>query len=132
MDEYGEYDKYVAYWLRLVESDLLTLDALMEKGRYLHALVFCQQVCEKILKALYAKKVETIPPYTHGLLDLVKKIGLELDEEQALMLKDLVYYYTKARYPDEISTIHGIDKETAQRFYDFTLGFLKWVKSYLT
>jgi len=132
MGEYDKYDKYVAYWLRLVDNDLLTLDALMEKSRYLHALVFCQQVCKKILKGLYAQKVDKIPPYTHGLLFLVNRIGLSVDDNQAEKLDELEYFYFESRYPADVSRITDIDSETAKRYYDFTKDFQEWVRNLLT
>ena len=93
-------DDVVSHW-RKGANDSLEMAVLGQKaGKYALALFHCQLCVEKALKALYIREYDTMPPKTHDLLQLAKKITLRLDEKQRGLLDELTDFVTLARYCD--------------------------------
>ncbi len=56
---------------------------------------------EKILKALYVAKQNETPPFSHNLVYLSEKSGLELRDDNLELLEEISDYNLEARYPDD-------------------------------
>ncbi len=56
---------------------------------------------EKILKAIFYDKNEQTPPFSHNLVYLSEKAGLELDDENLELLEEISDFNLEARYPDD-------------------------------
>jgi HEPN domain-containing protein len=91
----------VRYWLESANDDWRVTKHLFEIGDYPHSLFFGHLAVEKILKAIYASKLNENPPYTHRLVHLAEKLALKLTEEQLELLEIITDFNTEARYPDE-------------------------------
>ena len=77
--------------------------------RYSVSAFFCQQAVEKMLKAGFMKKKNTIiPPATHSLIFLAKELGIS--GRFADILRKLSPHYTLSRYP-------GITEELPSELY---------------
>ena len=61
-------------WLKQADYDMDTADAMFASGRYLYTVFMCHLSIEKSLKGLYSKELAEVPPKTHNLLYLIKKI----------------------------------------------------------
>lgn len=91
----------VKYWLKAAEHDLEVAHHLFAAGDYSYALFFGHLTLEKVLKALYADKHGDTPPFSHNLVYLAEKIGLEIDNCKLELLEEVSDYNLEARYPDD-------------------------------
>lgn len=124
----------INYWIEIAEYDLKTAGAMLKSKRYLYVGFMCHQTIEKILKALYAKKTNDTPPYTHNLLFLSEKCGIlnKLDESKITFLKDLQPLNIEARYPGYKNFIYkNLTVSKAKEILKNTRTFLKWIKNML-
>jgi len=76
----------IKYWIKTADQDWRVASHLFEKGDYPYALFFGHLTIEKILKAIFSEKNEQTPPFSHNLVYLSEKAGLELSEEQLELL----------------------------------------------
>jgi len=60
------------------------MNNLYKFGHYHWALFIGHLVIEKLLKAIYVKKLKQTPVFTHDLLRIAEKIGIELTEKQKI------------------------------------------------
>ncbi|MBN1424014.1 HEPN domain-containing protein [Candidatus Fermentibacteria bacterium] len=88
---------------------------MLHTGRYLYVLFCCQQSVEKMLKALYAERVQEVPPRLHNLVRLGEQAGLCFDGGRLDFLRELSIYYIQARYPEEIDDIASSTTPDAAR-----------------
>lgn len=95
--------KDINIWLEIAEEDLDSAEYSFQGKKYLWAMVMCQQAIEKILKALYVKKIGKIPEKTHNLVKLCRDTGIieELSEENIELMEKLLFYYFGTRYPEK-------------------------------
>lgn len=91
-------DKIVEYWLISSERDYQTMKNLYNSKDYNWSLFLGHLVIEKVLKALYVKKLQKHPLFTHDLLRLADKIGLTLSKEQEEWLDEITTFNLNARY----------------------------------
>ena len=75
-------------WLKQSDYDMGTADAMFASGRYLYAVFMCHLSIEKSLKGMYSKDLAEVPPKTHNLIYLLKKIGKKPH-------KDMLKFITK-------------------------------------
>ena len=116
-------------WLKQADYDMDTADAMFVSGRYLYAVFMCHLSIEKSLKGLYSKELREVPPKTHNLLYLIKKI-------ENMPTQDLLKFITKlntasvaTRYPDDLSKIQAAyTKEITKEMIEKSKDVLKWVK----
>ena len=74
-------DKIVQYWIDSSDKDFRTMQNLLKSGDNSWALFLGHLVLEKLLKAYYVKNLQKHPVFTHDLLRLATKAGLEISEE---------------------------------------------------
>lgn len=61
-------DEQITYWVEESDRDALVMQSLFENGHHTWALFVGHLVLEKLMKALYVKKVDTQVPRVHNLL----------------------------------------------------------------
>ncbi len=93
-------EQVIRYWLTEAQESLQVADHLVEKGDFSYALFFGHLAIEKILKAIYAARLQEHAPPIHNLLRLAKIIGLEPDELQTEALLTITAFNIEARYPE--------------------------------
>ena len=91
----------VNYWVSTAENDWRVAGHLFEKGDYPYALFFGHLTLEKLLKAVFIKKFDESPPFTHRLVFLAEKAELLVTAEQLELLEIVTDFNLEARYPDE-------------------------------
>ena len=94
-------DEKVKYWIESAKNDWVVAGHLFEKRDYPYALFFGHLTVEKLLKALFAKKFNESPPFTHSLTYLVEKMGLTPTAEQLELLEIITDFNLEVRYPDD-------------------------------
>ena len=89
------------YWFSLALYDLETAHVMLTSGRLLYVGFMCHQAVEKLLKGIFVAKKCEQPPFTHNLMVLVQKAGIEaqLSEAQLDLFDTLDPLNIEARYP---------------------------------
>ena len=93
-------EEVIRYWVESSEIDFQAMESLFENGHYVWALFTGHLVLEKLLKALYAKNVDTNAPRIHHLLRLARMARLDISVEQEEFLLEVTTFNLEARYPD--------------------------------
>jgi HEPN domain-containing protein len=96
--ELENFEKIVQHWIDTSQKDYQTMQNLMKSGDYSWALFLGHLVLEKLLKAHYVKSNKTHAIFTHDLLRLVTKTGLELTNETEEWLDEISTFNINARY----------------------------------
>ena len=107
---------------------------MLRTDRLLYVGFMCHLVIEKLLKALYVKLNETIPPFTHNLLYLTEKTNIvdQFEENQKDFLDSLQSFNIRARYPaDKDELFKLINLEKSKKIITNTKKFVKWIKNRL-
>lgn len=99
-------DDKIKYWLTSADQDWVVARHLFEKKVYAYALFFGHLTVEKILKAIFTCKNDKTPPFSHNLVYLSEKAGLELNEEMLDLLEEVSDFNLEARYPDHKFSFH--------------------------
>lgn len=124
----------VKYWLSLAEYDYDTAKVMLKGKRYLYVGFMCHQVIEKLIKAVYASRKNTNPPYSHNLSYLAKESGLydELDDKQKDFLDIIDPLNIEARYPSYKERIlKTLDLNNCKNILKNTGDFYIWIKGKL-
>ncbi len=99
MDEKIEnIDGIVEHWLDSARQNANTMQHMIDSKDYSWALFLGHLMIEKILKAIYVKQLEKHAIFTHDLLRLATKAGLNLSEEQKEWLDKITTFNLNARY----------------------------------
>lgn len=96
-----DINKQIDYWKKSAKHDLDTAESLIKEKKYDWALFLSHLVLEKMLKALFLKEKEVFPPKTHNLIILLKKVGIEISEDEYDFYEEVNTFSISARYPDE-------------------------------
>jgi HEPN domain-containing protein len=97
-DKIEQIEAILAYWKDSSDQNFKTMEHLLETKDYSWALFIGHLVLEKLLKAIYTKQHQKHAIFTHDLLRLTSKIGLELTEEQMDWFDEISTYNLNARY----------------------------------
>ena len=94
-------EEKIGYWVKSSGKDWKVANHLFEKGDYAYALFFGHLTIEKLLKAMFVKKFNEAPPYTHRLVFLAEKVEFDMSSERLELLEVITDFHLEARYPDE-------------------------------
>lgn len=124
--------KLIRYWAEQTPDALETAQALFRSRKFHFCLFFCHLSVERMLKAVVVSATKDHAPYTHNLVFLAGKSGLELDSDRLHFLETLNEWCLMARYPSNQQALY--DKAT--RRYTFALlreteKVLTWLKKAL-
>ncbi|MBX3042205.1 MAG: HEPN domain-containing protein [Candidatus Kapabacteria bacterium] len=128
-------EEKIKYWSELADDDLITAEIILNSKRYLHFGFLCHLIAERYIKAYYWKNLLAEPPYTHNLLVLSSKSGLNevIPENFKQLLFKLMPLNIQARYPTSKDKIYQL------LTYDYCTLLLSeikefsvWIKNFLT
>ena len=124
------FQKTIKYWIEGSSKDFKAANALFEKKLYSQALFFCHLSLEKMLKALFMKRIRKIPPFIHDLRRLAELAGLELSKERQEILDKIFTFNISARYAEEKLEFYKKynNKKIASKYLNITKDLLKWLK----
>ena len=90
------------FWIDSSDEDYDTMIYMKNGKKNAWCLFMGHLVIEKLLKALYAKNNKSAPhaPRSHDLLYLAEKIGLNLTDQQKIILDKITNFNMSARYDD--------------------------------
>lgn len=95
-----DLEKTVAYWVDSAAYDLETGRTLLRSKKYPYALFFGHLALEKLLKAVVVKNSGEHAPYSHSLIMLARRTGIDIPEAMLDQLAEYMEFHTEARYPD--------------------------------
>ena len=118
----------VNYWIKSAENDWRVAGHLFEKEDYPYALFFGHLTIEKFLKALFVQKFDEPPPYTHRLIYLAEKAGVDISPDKLELLEIITDFNLETRYPDEKFSFH---KKCTREFTKTYLKQIEGMKEWL-
>ena len=121
-------EEIIAYWLTSSEKDYATMQHLYDSKDYHWSLFMGHLVLEKLLKAVYVKRVGVEIPRIHDLLRLSEKAGLVPSDEQADNLDLITSFNIAARYPDYKQSFY---KKCTLEFTDASIIAIKELREWL-
>jgi len=128
----SEIEKLVKYWLDLSDYDLDTAGFMLKTKRFPYCLFMCHLSVEKLLKALIVGFIKEHAPYSHNLVDLAKKTGLEFSEKDKMLLADLTEFNLETRYPEWQKNFYlKCTKEYTEEYFQKTKKLQKCLKKCL-
>jgi HEPN domain-containing protein len=90
----------IDYWMKSSDEDYKTMLDLFNTKNYCWALFMGHLVIEKLLKAYFAKTVQTYPPMLHDLRRLGEKAGIVFDDSRQTVIETISQFNIRARYDD--------------------------------
>jgi len=117
-------------WLTQADYDLETAQILLDKQRNFYAVFMAHLAVEKALKGLFWKKLDEIPPKTHDLVYLLKRIGMKPSEKLFKFIVRLNEAHLTTRYPEEIRTLQKIfPKDKVEEVLANCKDVIIWIKT---
>ncbi|MFO8082321.1 MAG: HEPN domain-containing protein [Armatimonadota bacterium] len=114
-------------WLKFAKRDLDAARSLFAGGDYAWMLVTCQQAVEKLLKGAIITRTQQKPPRTHNLVQLAKRTGLEFEEKQMELMRELGIAYIESRYPATSAGEGDLTVEQAMSYLSATREVCEWL-----
>ncbi len=122
-------EEIIQYWIESSDGDFKTMKNLFKTKDYTWSLFMGHLVIEKLIKACYVKNNDTNIPFSHNLIYLSNKTGINLDEKTSNVLSDLTTFNIAARYDDYKSEFKKICTRAYAEKYIAEIGKLrKWLK----
>ncbi len=94
------------FWRHGADEAWKTVEALVEKERFAHALFFCHLTLEKLLKARYVERNGKPAPPTHDLVWLLDQSVITLSNDERGDLAEITKFNTAGRYEDYKLELH--------------------------
>jgi HEPN domain-containing protein len=91
-------DPIILHWRESSEENYATMKNLIKTKEFAWSLFLGHLVIEKLLKALYVKKLQKHPIFSHDLLRLAKMIEIELPDDYDEWLDKITTFNLNARY----------------------------------
>lgn len=107
-DEIKNVDLIIKHWCESSEQNYSTMQNLIKTKEYSWALFMGHLVVEKLLKALYVKKMQKHPLFSHDLLRIAKKIEVELPVGYDEWLDEITTFNLNVRYDDYKQSFHKL------------------------
>jgi len=99
-DKIIDIELVVNHWRESSDQNYTTMQNLIKSKDYSWALFMGHLVIEKLVKALYVKKMQTHPAFSHDLLRLIIKTGVELPTGYDEWFDKITTFNLNARYDD--------------------------------
>jgi len=97
-DRVENIDEIILHWRESAEQNYKTMQNLLKSGDYSWALFLGHLVLEKLLKALFVKKLQKHAINSHDLLRLEQKIKIDMSVEYQEWLDEITTFNLNARY----------------------------------
>jgi HEPN domain-containing protein len=127
-----DVDKIVKHWIESSDDDFNTMIELYNSKSFGWALFLGHISTEKILKALYVKRMNKHAPFTHNLYRLGELIGIEMTEEQSDYLDEITSFNINARYDDYKKEFYKLcTDDYTKKWIDKIKEIRQWIKEML-
>ena len=121
--------KTTANWLAGADYDVQTAEAMLKSKRYLYVVFMCHLAIEKALKALFAETHADVPPRTHDLLHLLRRVDLRPPDALLDFLCAINQASVPTRYPEDLAAlVRQYPRRVASSYVAKTKRLLKWLR----
>lgn len=93
-------NKILRFWIESSDDDYKVMNNLFKNKHYNWSLFIGHLVIEKLLKAIFAKKFNKTPVFSHDLVRIAEKTEIGLNEEKKDLLDTITTFNISARYDD--------------------------------
>jgi HEPN domain-containing protein len=118
----------IKYWRESSEQNYSTMQNLIKTKEYSWALFMGHLVIEKLIKALYVKRLHQHPVFKHDLLFLIRKIKVDLPVNYDEWLDTITTFNLNARYDDYKQSFY---KLCTPEFSDEWIGKIEILRKWL-
>jgi HEPN domain-containing protein len=119
-------------WRESAKDDVSTADALLVAGKYAHCLFFCHLAIEKMLKAVYTKKFDDVPPIMHHLGKLWRKVEVPFGPASEELLTEISTFNVEARYDIFKQQLYKkASKSYTENYLYISKEIILWLNQYL-
>ncbi|MCX6270361.1 MAG: HEPN domain-containing protein [Bacteroidetes bacterium] len=132
MEQGFDKEKMISHWIESSDNDYYTMIDLYKTKHNNWALFMGHLVIEKLLKALYIRKVGAFPPLIHDLRRICEKAEIVLDDPMQVNLDSISRFNINARYDDYKQSFYKLCTD------DFTSDWIEkinecrlWIKERL-
>lgn len=122
------FEKVIQHWILTSEKDYQTMHNLIKSKDYSWAMFLGHLVLEKLLKAHYVKKKRTHAIFTHDLLRLADRSGMELNQEMEEWLDEISTFNINARYASYKQDFYRL---CTKEFADMWLERIELIRKWL-
>jgi len=117
------------YWIETSDEDFKVMNNLYKSGHYHWSLFIGYLVVEKLLKAIFVKKYNKPPVFSHDLVRIAEKINMILDEEKKGLLDTITTFNISARYDDYKRVFYKkCTKQFSLKWINNIKEIRKWLK----
>ena len=122
-------EEHISLLVTQAQDDFGAANALAASGYFAHALFWSHLVMEKLCKALWMKKRNSINyPYIHNLIKLLDGASANLSEEQMIYYADMNQFQVMGRYTDTLQAIEKtVTKEICDLYFSKTKTEMTWL-----
>jgi HEPN domain-containing protein len=116
-------------WFFHSDYDLETAQYMLQTGRNIYCIFMCHLSLEKVLKGLFIKRLNQIPPKIHALMYFVNSIQLALSDECLLFIKKIDNLSMPTRYPEDLRAMIALyTSAQTTSIYEQTKTMQQWLK----
>ena len=125
-------DEKTREWIIQADFDIETAEFMFQGGRYFYAVFMCHLSLEKVLKGIYCKKLQDVPPKVHNLVFLINKSGITPPEKLGKFIVKLNEANIATRYPESLEKLQkAYTKTITSEIILNTKEALAWIKQQL-
>jgi HEPN domain-containing protein len=129
----SEKKELIRFWIEGSNRDYKTMLDLFNTKNYSWSLFLGHLVVEKLLKALYIKKQNERAPLIHDLRRIAEKAGIEIDDDQKLILDTITRFNISARYDDYKDGFYRLcSPEFTNEWIGKISDITRWIKKELS
>jgi HEPN domain-containing protein len=102
---------------------------MLKAQRYVYVVFMCHLAIEKALKALVAETQPGVPPRTHDLQSLLRRLDLGLSTTHLDFVSAINQASVPTRYPEDLAAmIRLYPRRVANAYLAKTKRLLKWLR----
>lgn len=125
-------ESIIEQWIESSEQNYATMKKLVEISENSWALFMGHLMLEKLMKALYVKKLQIHAPLTHDLLRLADSIKINLTIEQKEWLDQITTFNLNTRYENYKQNFHKLCTPDFVKIWILRIDTLReWLTSQL-
>ena len=116
-------------WFFQSDYDLETAYHMLQSGRNIYCVFMCHLSLEKMLKGLFIKRTNQLPPKLHDLMYFLERLELEPEDTHRDFMLWLNRMGVTTRYPEDLrNMIKLFSQEDTNDIYQKTKTMQQWIK----
>lgn len=116
----------IKFWLKSCVDDFNTAKTMFAVNRYNYTMFMCQQSLEELLKAIIVIQTNDHPPFIHDLINLSKRIDIQIPIYIYDNLRNINPHYIIARYKPQRFDSNIYNRTSAKKTLKAAQETIKW------